>query len=124
MLLCWAGAVAMGAVPGEFPTPEVDFRATVTDDQDVITKCTNVSWEGETSIRAKRGKGVVSIPFEKVRKIVRVTEARKGGVDFQVMLRGGEVVAVTVDSDARLFGVTSFGNYRIEAKNIKEVVFE
>jgi len=44
--------------------------------------------------------------------------------DFQVTLKNGDVVAVSLESDERLLGVTSFGTYRIAAKNIKEIVFE
>jgi hypothetical protein len=115
----------MGAKPGtEIPVPEVDFRATVIDDQDISTRCTNVSWEGETFFRAMRGKGIVTISFEKVNKAARVAETGKGKIDFQITLRDGQVVAVTFDAEARFFGTTGFGTYRISAKNIKEIIFE
>ncbi|MFZ3072668.1 MAG: hypothetical protein WA162_05450 [Thermodesulfobacteriota bacterium] len=116
---------AMGGTPdSEVPVPKVDFRVTITDDQDVITKCANVSWEGETFFKAERGKGVVTVPFEKIKKIVKIGSAVNRKTDFQLLLKTGEVVAVTTDDDMRFFGVTSFGTYRIFAKNIKEISFE
>ena len=116
---------AMGGTPdSEVPVPKVDFRITITDDQDIVTKCSNASWEGETFFKAERGKGVVTVPFEKIKKIVRVGGSINRKSDFQVLLKSGEVVAVTTDDDVRFFGVTSFGTYRIFAKNIKEISFE
>ena len=66
---------AMGGTPdSEVPVPKVDFRITITDDQDIVTKCSNASWEGETFFKAERGKGVVTVPFEKIKKIVSLTD--------------------------------------------------
>ena len=116
---------AMGGTPdSEVPVPKVDFRVTVTDDQDIATKCANASWEGETFFKAERGKGVVTVPFEKIKKIVRVGSSVNRKSDFQILLKTGEAVAVTTDDNMRFLGVTSFGTYRIFAKNIKEISFE
>ncbi len=124
-VLAWVFLTAMGTRPGtEVPVPEVNFKATVIDDQDISTKCENVSWEGRTYFTGMRGKGVVTIPFEKVKKITVVGERGDGRVDFQVMLRNGDIVAVTFDDEERFFGTTDFGTYRILAKNIKEIIFE
>ncbi len=125
IMLGWVVLVAMGAAPeSEVPVPEVEFTATVTDDQGISTKCTSSSWEGEVFFKAMRGNAFITIPFEKVKKAVFVAEAGQGKVDFQIMLKSGEVVAVTFDEDARFFGKTGFGTYRILAKNIREIVFE
>ncbi len=125
MFLLWGVLSAMAPRPGtEVPVPEVNFKATVVDDQDISTKCENVSWEGRTYFTGTRGKGIVTIPFEKVKKVTVVGRRGDGRVDFQVMLRSGDIVAVTFDEEARLFGTTDFGTYRILAKNIKEIVFE
>ena len=71
-----------------------------------------------------RGRGTVSIPFEKVKRVVFLGEARGGKKDAQVTLRNGEVVAITFDDENRFYGTTSFGNYRIQARNVKEILFE
>jgi hypothetical protein len=125
LALVWPAVMGMGGKPGtEIPVPDIDFSATVADDQDITTRCTKVSWEGETYFKAMRGKGVITISFEKVKKVVRVGSAGEGKTDFQVTLRDGQVVAVSLYSDERFFGTTSFGSYRITARNIKEIVFE
>jgi hypothetical protein len=108
----------------EIPVPDVEFSATVIDDQDIATKCTSVSWEGETFFKAMRGKGILTIAFEKVKKVVQIGVVRNGKTDFQITLRDGLVVAVTLDGEDRFFGTTSYGTYRIKGENIKEIVFE
>ena len=124
-IVLWVIFSGMAGTPAtDVPVPAVNFRATVIDDQDIATKCANVSWEGKTFFRAERGRGVITIPFEKVKKVTRVADAGGGGVDAQVVLKSGETVAVTFDGEARFFGQTTFGTYRISAKNIKEIFFE
>ncbi|HHL39501.1 MAG TPA: hypothetical protein ENJ37_03240 [Deltaproteobacteria bacterium] len=122
--LCWTLLVGMGRVPGpEVPLPDVDFRATIIDSQDIATECRNVSWDGQTFFSGLRGKGAVSIPFEKVRKVEFVGEGGEGLADFQVTLKSGEVIGVSLEAHKKLTGTTSFGSYRIDAIHIKEIVF-
>lgn len=124
-LALWPLLLGMGGKPGtQIPVPELEFNATVIDDLDISTNCTKVSWEGETFFKATRGKGTVTISFERVSKVTRVGEAKDGKMDFQVTLRDGQTVAVTLNSEERFFGTTSFGTYRILARHIKEIVFE
>ncbi|MCK4739369.1 MAG: hypothetical protein KAT46_05415 [Deltaproteobacteria bacterium] len=121
----WVFLTGMGGRSSSLPEPDVNFHATLTDDQGVRTKCTKVSWEGATFISAKRGSAMVTIPFEKVRKFVYIIEGENHNeMEFRVTLRQGEVVAVTVDASTRLFGQTSFGNYRIPLRNVREVIFD
>lgn len=125
VLLIWPLVVGMGGRPGpEVPVPDRDFTATVIDDQDISTALTQVSWEGETFFKADRGTGIVTVSFEKVRKIVRIGEPANSTVDFKIVLKDGQEVVVTFDGDVRLFGNTSYGTYRIYAKNISELVFD
>lgn len=125
ILTGWMILTGMGQTPqSEIPKPEMKFKATVIDDQGISTKLHEVSWEGRVYLSGTRGKGTVSIQFEKIRKIVFIGEARNGKKDAQVTLKNGEVVAVTFDDENRFYGATSFGNYRILARNIKEIIFE
>lgn len=125
LLIMWLVLTGMGKAPGpEVPMPEVDFKATVRDDQDISTKISHSSWEGNTYFIGNRGKGVVTIPFDKVKKVVAVGSSSEGRLDFQVTLKGGEVVAVSFEEDSTLTGMTGFGTYRINAKNLKEINFE
>ncbi|MBI3754024.1 MAG: hypothetical protein HY266_08300 [Deltaproteobacteria bacterium] len=121
----WLVFAGMGKAPeGEIPKPAIDFTATVIDDQGISTKCSLVSWEGQLFFIGTRGKGTVSIPFEKVKKVAFVGESSGNKRDAQVTLRSGEIVAVSFDGESRFYGTTTFGTYKITAKNIKEIIFE
>ena len=125
LLIAFFFLTAMGVNPeGEIPVPEVNYSVTIKDHQDITTKCGNVTWNGRTNFSAKRGDGTVSIPFEKVKEVSFVGSRARGKIDAQVMLKDGEVVAITFSSEARLYGASSFGTYSISAKDIKELKFE
>lgn len=121
----WVLLVGMGQKPGpEVPLPEIDFKATVRDDQDIATKISHASWEGGIFFTGMRGKGVVTISFEKVKKVSATGSGSGTKSDFQITLKNGDVVAVSLDNESRFLGTTSFGSLRISAKNIKEIVFD
>ncbi|HBO84403.1 MAG: hypothetical protein A2073_07765 [Deltaproteobacteria bacterium GWC2_42_11] len=125
VITIWVILTGMGQSPqNEVPKPEIRFNATITDDQGISTKLQEISWEGKVYLMGTRGRGTVSIPFEKVKRVVFLGEARGGKKDAQVTLRNGEVVAITFDDENRFYGTTSFGNYRIQARNVKEILFE
>lgn len=115
---------AMGAQPGpEIPRPEMDFEATVVDDQDISTQVSKAAWEGQTYFTGTRGKGVVTIPFERVSTVTAVGSGTQGERDFRVTLRSGDVVAVSFAEGDRFTGETSFGTYKVLARNIKKIEF-
>jgi len=125
LMVGWVVFVGMGkSTESEIPKPAIDFATTVVDDQGISTKCSFSNWEGQLFFIGTRGKGSVSIAFEKVKKVVFIGESSGGKKDAQVTLRSGEVVAVTFDDDSRFYGTTTFGTYKISAKNIKEIIFE
>lgn len=124
-IFIWMFCTGMGKAPGtEVPLPETDIRAAVKDDQDISTKVNHASFDGNTFFSGTRGKGTVTIAFEKVKKAVNAGKAEANKIDFQITLRNGEVVAISINDNAKFSGATSFGTYRIEARNIKEIVFE
>lgn len=124
-VLVWAMLVGMGRGPAsEVPTPEIDFKASVRDDQEIETKVHNASWNGRIFFSGTRGRGTVTISFEKVKKVTSVGSFSGNKRDFQITLRNGDVVAVSFDDDAMFMGVTNFGTYRIMSRNIKEIIFE
>ncbi len=124
-VLFWVLLVGMGQAPGpEVPIPEINFRATVRDDQDITTKVSNASWGGNIYFRGMRGKGTVTISFEKVKKVAAVGTGMGDMIDFQITLKNGDVVAVSFDNEDTFIGATNFGSYRIVAKNIKDITFD
>lgn len=125
LVFMWVMLTGMGKAPGpEVPKPEIDFKVTVRDDQDISTRLQNASWDGNTFFTGTRGRGTVTISFEKVRKAVNMGTGSDGKADFQITLRSGDVVAASLQNDARLLGTTSFGTFRILVQNIKEINFE
>lgn len=121
----WVMLTGMSKAPGpEVPMPDMDFKVTVRDDQDVSTRLSHASWDGNVFFTGTRGKGTVTIAFEKVRKAVNMGTGGAGKTDFQITLKSGDVVAVSLPQDVRLLGVTSFGTFRILVQNIKEINFE
>ncbi|MBE7414015.1 MAG: hypothetical protein HS130_01795 [Deltaproteobacteria bacterium] len=124
-LFIWVTLSGMGKGPGtEVPLPEINFKATVRDDQDITTKVQNASWEGEIFFIGTRGKGTVTVFFEKIRKITATGTGADNKSDFQVTMKNGDVVAISLDNDQRFFGTTNYGTYRVLAKNIKEITFD
>jgi hypothetical protein len=115
----------MARAPGpDVPIPEVDFKAVVRDDQEITTKVHHATWDGNTYFLGTRGKGTVTVSFEKVRKAASTGSGDGNMNDFQITLRSGDVVAVTFENTALFQGVTNFGTYRVHARNIKEITFE
>lgn len=114
----------MGRAPGpEIPVPERNFSARVVDNQGISTRISQITWNGETYFSGFRGKGAVTIPFEKVKKITSTETYTDGMKDFRVALVDGEVVAVSLDENSRITGRASFGTFMIKARNIKEIEF-
>ncbi|MBI5598750.1 MAG: hypothetical protein HY890_03320 [Deltaproteobacteria bacterium] len=107
------------------PVPDKNFTATVVDTEGIATKCNGVSWEnGKTFFRVKRGKALVTIPFEKIKKAVFASPAGSGQVDIEIVLKSGDVLTVSVNDDVSFFGRADYGKYAISLKNIKEIMFE
>lgn len=125
LVVLWPLIAGMGAGSGEdIPTPSVEFRAIVVDDQGVETRCIGVAWEGEIFFKASVGSGVATIPFEKVRTVVSVGGERNGKVPFVVTLKDDKEVRVSFDEGDLFTGTTEFGTFRIPARNIKEIAFK
>jgi len=92
MISFWVLLTGMGTTPtGQVPETEIDFKATITDTQDITTKCKNVSWNGRIFFAATRGKGTISIPFEKVKRAVFLGETALQVLDERVEGRRGAV---------------------------------
>ncbi len=124
-VVLWVILTGMARPPGPaVPIPEIDFKATVRDDQDITTKISRASWNGEIFFTGSRGKGSITISFEKVKKVTATGSGTDNKTDFQVTLKNGDVVGVSFNNDDKLLGTTNFGTYRILARNIKEIVFE
>jgi len=117
--------LGMAKAPGpEVPIPDINYHATVKDAQGIATRLEQTSWEGVTYFSGTRGKGSVTIAFGKIKKIAAAGTAAQGKKDFQVTLRSGDVVAVTLEGESTVMGTTSFGTFRITIRDVGEIIFE
>ena len=121
----WLLLTGMGELTGEpensIPTPDKNFDATFIDNQDVAVKCTQVSMDGEIFIWGKKGRGTVTISFEKIKAIEFI-----GGDKFvtaEVEFRDGNKEKIQVENDKEFFGNLEFGTFQIEARDLKKIVF-
>ncbi len=125
LLSLWFIVTGLAAGPmEEVPAPEKSFTATVIDDQDISTKIKDITMNGRLYLVARRGKAVLTIPFEKVKRVTLIGESRDRGREAKVTLRAGDSVGVTLDDDIEISGRTPYGTYRITLKNTKEIIFE
>ncbi|KAF0123140.1 MAG: hypothetical protein FD151_442 [bacterium] len=116
------GMGGLGGTPsGKIPTPEKDFSATLIDKQDVVTKCKQISRDGDVFFLGKKGKGTVTIPFERV----KTAEFGNGkGVVIAVLkLIDGQTIEIEMDKSQRFYGNVNFGTFQIEVSDLKKITF-
>lgn len=122
--LLLTGMGGLGGTPAnKIPTPEKDFSATIIDKQDVVTKCKQVSREGDVFFLGKKGMRMrtVTIPFKKVK--IAEFESRKGVVTAVLKLIDGQTIEIEMDKSQRFYGVANFGTFQIEVTDLKKVIF-
>lgn len=116
------GMGGLGGTPtGKIPTPEKDFSATLIDKQDVVTKCKQVSRDGDVFFLGKKGRGTVTIPFEKVK--TAEFENGKGVVIAVLKLIDSQTIEIEMDKSQKFYGNVPFGTFQIEVTDIKKITF-
>jgi hypothetical protein len=105
--------------PGRIPVPARVFRAEVEDRGGTVLRITRVTFDGEVYLFGTIGAAEVTVPFE------RFTEARfqdgPGEEHRTVVLTDvdGQEVRLVIEADRPIQGATTFGNYRIEAADVR-----
>ena len=102
------------------PEPDKNFVARVVDQDDVSLELENVSFDGKTYLTGKMGKADLSIDFEKIRSILFVMAENQATAI--VSLKGQAQVELIVENDTPCFGTSSFGDVRIDVRNIKKII--
>jgi hypothetical protein len=102
------------------PEPDKNFLATVVDQDDVSMELEKFSIDGKTYITGKMGKADLSIDFEKIRSILFVV--KEDSITARVILEGQKEVEMTVVPAVPCFGISSFADVRIAARDIKKIV--
>ena len=111
-----------GGSPAAIPEPEIDYKVTLVDQADVSFKLTRFSFEGDTHIAGRLGKAAVTIDFKRIARMVFI--AREREISVKATMKGGQEIEINVDAAKSFYGRASYGNIRIEARDIKVVTLE
>ena len=117
---------AMGGKGGGFEkAPRVDknFMVVVTDASGNKLEGEKFSWEGRIHFAGYMGLAQVTMPFERVKELT-VGEKKDRKVKVTARLTDGTETVFEVDSDARVFGESSFGSFMLTMDEIKSISFK
>ncbi len=123
LLLMGMGDLGSMAPGSKIPTPEKNFIAGVVDRLGVTTTLSQFSQEGKAFLAGKRGKGMVTVPFEKI-TAVQFQTLEGTGVLTNVSLRDNKNIEISIDKGAKFFGKADFGSFQIEGKDLKSISFQ
>jgi hypothetical protein len=107
----------MGVI--DIPEPEKNYTATLVDQTDVSMDLEKFSFEGQTYFIGKLGRAEISIDFDKIDLVLFILQ--DDHVKAKVNLKDGKALEILIDKDKNCYGISSFGNVRIEVQDIKKV---
>ncbi|MDL1983021.1 MAG: hypothetical protein LWX54_02335 [Deltaproteobacteria bacterium] len=107
----------MGVI--DIPEPEKNYTATLVDQTDVSMDLEKFSFEGQTYFIGKLGRSEISIDFDKIDSVLFILHDDR--VKAKVNLKGGKALEILIDKGKNCYGISSFGNVRIEVQDIKKV---
>ena len=116
-----AGLFGGNDAPGRIPVPARDFEAVIEDRGGVRTSLQRVSFDGEVYLFGKLGAAQVTVPFEEIDVVRFEPTDDPDEVTAAVTTVAGEAVRIRVEADRPVFGRTHFGNFRIEASDIRQL---
>ncbi len=103
----------------DIPEPEKNYTATLVDQADVSMDLEKFSFEGQTYFIGKLGRAEISIDFDKIDSVLFILQ--DDNVKVKVNLKDGKALEILVDKGKNCYGISSFGNVRIEVQDIKKV---
>ena len=107
----------------EVPAANEIWKATLTDATLTEAELEEFSWDGYTHMQGTLGAGTIAIKFGDIASIdFEPTEKNKSIA--LVKLKNGTIKKIGVDGRVNLYGKTGFGNYKIQIKDVKKLVFE
>ncbi len=119
-LIFGMGSTMDGDNPDKIPVTEKKFSAVFVDQMDIVTKCTEVSIEGNTFIQGRKGKGVYTIPFEEVELVNFLSKGEE--LRVLIRLRNKSADELILDGGQKAYGRTEHGTFRIDLSSIKKMV--
>lgn len=118
--VCTLGMGVLGEGPtGKIPVPEKKFIASFVDQTDVVTECSDVSIEGNTFIEGKKGEGVYTVPFDRIRNVL--FQKRGNELRGVVRLSDGSEVELVLNKERKAYGKTEFGTFQIRLADLKKL---
>ena len=103
----------------DIPEPEKNYTATLVDQTDVSMDLERFSFEGQTYFIGKLGRAEISIDFDKIDSVLFILQ--DDNVKVKVNLKDGKALEILIDKDKNCYGISSFGNVRIEVQDIKKI---
>ena len=103
----------------DIPEPEKDYAAALVDQTDVSMDLEKFSFEGQTYFIGKLGRAEISIDFDRIDSVLFILQYDQ--VKAKVNLKDGKALEILIDKDKNCYGISSFGNVRIEVQDIKKV---
>lgn len=107
----------------EIPKPEANFSVIVVDKAMVSTQLEKASFEGEVVFMGYRGKGEVSISFNKVKHAAFVEADEPSYQLVRITLVDNQVVEIRMKNIITFYGMSELGPFRIKVKDISSLSF-
>lgn len=103
----------------DIPEPEKNYVATLVDQTDVSMDLEKFSLEGQTFFIGKLGRAEISIDFGKIDSVLFILQDNQ--VKAKITLKDGKALEILADKVKNCYGISSFGNVRIEVQDIKKI---
>jgi len=105
------------------PEPAMNWRVRVTDVDMQQIEVVRASFDGHVFLTGMMGKAKVSVPFEKIEKVVFEPTGEGRDLLAVVALKGGGQQSLVVHGRTPCFGEAPFGNVEIELRHLRDAVF-
>ena len=102
------------------PEPEQNYSVTLIDQSDVSIELEKFSCNGMTYFIGKFGKSEVSVDYDRIDSVSFLLHNED--VKAKLHLKDGKVIELVVDKNKSCYGVSLFGNCRIEIQDVKNIV--
>ncbi|MCB1154984.1 MAG: hypothetical protein H6684_10905 [Deltaproteobacteria bacterium] len=118
------GMGSMGAgAGGKVKRPKHNFRATITDVSSVQTHVEYAACGGHTRLEGNNGKSEVSIPFERVERVV-ISDKDERYKTATVNFWDGRTFQVDIKAYLACTGVTEMGDVTVKVRYLRQIDFE
>jgi hypothetical protein len=119
-------ALGMGLSEDEpterIPEPSLNFRFRVTDTEMTKFEVVRASFDGHIYLTGAMGKARVSVPFEKIERVIFEPTGEGRDMLAMVTLKGGGQQNLVVNGSTPCFGEADFGNVQIEIRHLREAL--